>query len=460
MIFTLKVECEGKRRRTSLKLHEGMNFLFGRLCGSSRLLFTHLSMKLFDFQYLDEDGECITMSSDQEVLEALRVFEKTKCLKLEVVNVRNCSPQHFDDHIIIEKTIFHDYMQVLKPLTAKRDIKSIDLNGIQCLPQISAECTMYRNLPDKGSQIYPKCVSVHIWTIKNTSNVAWPTGTILSIPSVFGSVSEKRQLPSLDAGDQIDIVMEIIAPDRPGQYSALGSIITNGPDMSSVVLCCNIPVFLAVVSKPRGAPCLECTDSSAIISPEDHYIESLVKPLYLHDSDKKKNSDVAKNDQAEDHDEEGVVFEDFPSLILDASTGRVSSCSVAGSIVFVDDFEHASNSQGRYDEEVHESGYGPENDDLIHQLGFEEDIDDSMPIHDANAEMADIQLARVLYNQSLLETRNNIWGSEIAIVRSMGFEIGEEELIQMLADNTPSQGHYDEDDMQQFIMLLLAHTCL
>jgi hypothetical protein len=462
MTIILKFEYEGKSRRTTLVLASTTKSIFGRLCASCRLLFTRLSLKLFDFEYIDEDSDCITMSSDQEALEALSMLSKTGgvSLKLRVVNVRTCSEYHHESHMILDKMIFRDYLELNEGMKTPEMIRGDIVTTSTSLASLRAECIGYRVIPSDSPRIHPGCKSMHVWTVKNTGNVTWPSVVVLSIPSHFGLVTSlsdlQQQLPSLAAGDQTDVALEIVAPCMVGQYSILGSIIAECQDAPPIVMCCNLPVFLSVeqcsgseyVGREEKGRCVEslellfvetekCAEDGAVAasSGDDHegWCGEESKQSEGHEGRRARGDSTPAGSDSEE-EEEGGVFEDFPLLLLDASTGRVSSCSVTGSMVFVgEEYEEATSPRQNQDDKADTTA--------------------------TSSSCCDLEEARALYQQRVVtEAKNDFWDQEISVVRTMGFQLHDDELVQLLVDHAPSNGHYNEEEIQEFIMLLLAHT--
>ena len=156
------------------------------------------------------------------------------------------------------------------------------------------------------------------------------------------------------------------------------------------------------------------------------------------------------------------IFADFPSLVLDASTGRVSSCSVGGSSVIVESDMHT----------LDELSYQRQQEDANRKVLEEARMlyRDRVRCNPVDHETRPQQIAHVttssstslshspVINHSEINNPEHFWKHEIRIVTSMGFKIEPEVLYGLLNDHLHSPGSYGEDDFESLIVLLIGHT--
>ena len=382
-----------------------------------RMLFADLSLKCFDLEYVDEDQDRITISSEMETLEAIRVMRSSgdNILQLKVANVKACSES--TSCILIDKETFRKYMDIGQNVC---NAKSTIVHD-NTLPK--AECVNYRTIPHNPHCDQSSTTSTHIWRMRNTGVTRWPCHCTL-IVKVSGRDVHVREcsvnVARVDPGEEVDIVMDIDPPRTPEALAT--AVLVCAPPSNELLLAGSVPVSVPSASPTcgeeegeKGGTSVLSTNSSIEGSDHDHCDDPSDDDMYAEE-----------------------VFEDFPSLVLDASSGHVAVSSSRLS----------------------------ENSDpvLVHKPSDEQHLSPGRGEGEGEVELkrreagVDIFTARVLYRQQLAQNRASMWQREIAMFRSMGFQIEDGELQALLEEHLRAPESYSSNDLQLFTTYLLAHT--
>lgn len=94
-------------------------------------------------------------------------------------------------------------------------------------------------IPD-GTNVQPGTKLLKTWRMKNTGSQAWNDNTKLHL--VYGSFPavnrhQDMDVPELAPGDEVDISVELVAPERPGKYQSHWKMTQNGKQFGHRVWC-------------------------------------------------------------------------------------------------------------------------------------------------------------------------------------------------------------------------------
>mmetsp|Transcript_9712 Transcript_9712/g.14639 ORF Transcript_9712/g.14639 Transcript_9712/m.14639 type:complete len:374 (+) Transcript_9712:133-1254(+) len=336
--ITIKVTYDKVTRRTAVQIDK--DNAFNQLRNLSVKLFPELNDVYFDFEWIDDDEERITISSNLEANEAIRVMSSASkgYVKLYITNIRDLD---FGDH----------------------NSGVSESSSIVCNASSRMEATIVR-------AVYFPCESLHcieVYSVRNTGQFTWPRGCRLESSDETDSPLPpvKKILPSLRPDEECDVAICITSPLSPGRYSRSYQILTP----TSIALCDSLHISMDILpptppTSPASPPpevSQDCDDDTPTV-PEPNFPSRVT-------SDRSTTSDLNP----------------FRYVFVDASTGFLTSVEdVVGDldtpVEVNDDLNRAEDDEDTLMKMKHPESRWKEELSLLRSMGFTAPTETIIPL--------------------------------------------------------------------------------
>jgi len=194
-VASIKVEFNGELRRF---ISPSPTITFAELSSRVRALFSIKDSDTPALSYRDEDGDLVRISSDDELLLALRLHAEgviTGTTLRIFANQRGLLPT---SPAKVKKT-------VCKNQAKARFVKDVTV--------------------EKGQVIEPGATFTKVWRFRNEGTTSWGRGTrLMYLPKNSDSLNGPMTVPlavnEVKVGQEVDVAVDLTAPTKAGRYVA------------------------------------------------------------------------------------------------------------------------------------------------------------------------------------------------------------------------------------------------
>lgn len=181
-------------------------------------------------RWMDDDGDWITLSTEEELTEALHVCGRKLRLDVTVSTPKTPAPSSPEGTTVQElRTQIQALKQQRKELKSsqkgetdeqrKKNRGASPPGGVQ--RKHLARFVAHASLPE-GSVVAPGATLVKTWHVRNDARVPWPPGAVklLEVSSKLTPPPATAVTTKLTPGQQGEVTVQLTAPRTPGPFSA------------------------------------------------------------------------------------------------------------------------------------------------------------------------------------------------------------------------------------------------
>mmetsp|Transcript_11976 Transcript_11976/g.17853 ORF Transcript_11976/g.17853 Transcript_11976/m.17853 type:complete len:759 (+) Transcript_11976:84-2360(+) len=241
----VKIVYQGDIRRVSLPEEEPFAFLEKEVIRIFEGEFKHGIV----IRYVDDEEDLVTITTDMELLEAVNSTEGTLKLRISACNPDDSEGEFVKvskdgRSVILSKQAEKKSEVEKKPSMekkAKAAAKADDATPLEKESKVTEDLKSEVKLPEKEKVCEKKSYSVSFvtdvtipdnsehpcgslitktWRVKNTGNLAWPTGVYLIWTETKFEVEDEIPVPALAPGKEGDVSIVLRVPAKAGTHQS------------------------------------------------------------------------------------------------------------------------------------------------------------------------------------------------------------------------------------------------